>query len=352
MDKSRFLALDGLRGIAAIFVLMAHTESMWGFKVAKAYLGVDLFFLLSGFVIAHAYGARLANGTLSFIGFLKVRVLRLYPVYLLSLVAAAGAWTLFRDDTSQLGWLMATGILFLPLGLPGSASLYVLNGPYWSLFYELVANGLYALIHRLLTRWVLVALLLLCGLALVVAALKMGSLNAGNLRNNGHLFTGVVRAHFGFFLGILFYKTREQWMPLLPRLPFWIPALGLMAVFVIPRDTSWNAAIDVLAVAVVIPLLVMLATISNLPVRAHGWVALLGAASYPMYVMHIPIRQFLAYGVGGKEALAAMAPVIGVAYLLLVFVVSVLIERRLDEPFRRWVQRRFRSKPLPAAAAP
>src|ERR1700761_6004380 len=73
-------ALDGLRGVAAIAVMLHHFRPLtapWLF--AHGYLAVDLFFLLSGFVIAHAYDARFRKG-LGVPAFLVIRLIRLWPM--------------------------------------------------------------------------------------------------------------------------------------------------------------------------------------------------------------------------------------------------------------------------------
>ena len=96
MEPRKFAALDGMRGIAAILVMIRHTPGFWGsldVKASHSYLAVDLFFILSGFVISHAYGAKLSQGTLSAPRFLLIRWIRLYPLYalaaILSFVVAA-----------------------------------------------------------------------------------------------------------------------------------------------------------------------------------------------------------------------------------------------------------------------
>ncbi|MFX8945840.1 acyltransferase family protein, partial [Acinetobacter baumannii] len=63
MTRRSFATLDGLRGVAALLVVYHH-EHLAGIvgAPAGAYLAVDLFFLMSGFVIAHAYEARLEQG--------------------------------------------------------------------------------------------------------------------------------------------------------------------------------------------------------------------------------------------------------------------------------------------------
>ena len=51
----KFATLDALRGVAAILVVMRHTESFFGFSLYNSYLAVDFFYILSGFVLAHNY---------------------------------------------------------------------------------------------------------------------------------------------------------------------------------------------------------------------------------------------------------------------------------------------------------
>src|ERR1700684_2462821 len=80
---NRYDALDGLRGVAAIAVMFSHFTQESVFK--NAYVAVDLFFMLSGFVIAHSYGTRLLAG-MTAVEYIKRRIIRLYPMLLLSLL--------------------------------------------------------------------------------------------------------------------------------------------------------------------------------------------------------------------------------------------------------------------------
>jgi peptidoglycan/LPS O-acetylase OafA/YrhL len=83
----RFLFLDALRGIAALLIVLYHAPKYLGRALPhySAFLAVDLFFVLSGFVIAFSYENRLLRG-LSFRSFVAARLVRLYPVYLLGTV--------------------------------------------------------------------------------------------------------------------------------------------------------------------------------------------------------------------------------------------------------------------------
>jgi len=88
--EKRYEVLDGLRGVAAISVMLMHySENTVNPLFKNADIAVDLFFILSGFVLAHAYGARLAGGWSPWL-FMRARIIRLYPLYLLgSLIGLA-----------------------------------------------------------------------------------------------------------------------------------------------------------------------------------------------------------------------------------------------------------------------
>ncbi|MEO6395122.1 MAG: acyltransferase family protein [Devosia sp.] len=109
---SHFLALDGLRGVAALIVVQRHGYFFLGGDMLPAgYLAVDFFFLLSGFVLAHAYDGRLRT-TMSPLGFMRARLVRLYPLYLLGLVLCLPLALTTSDHAPA--WF-AAGLLFSPI---------------------------------------------------------------------------------------------------------------------------------------------------------------------------------------------------------------------------------------------
>ena len=85
--------LTSLRFIAAFWVLLYHFKDHLGLDlgrfglVAHGYLGVDLFFTLSGFILAHVYLTGLEAGEFGYGGFLKNRIARVYPMHLAALAA-------------------------------------------------------------------------------------------------------------------------------------------------------------------------------------------------------------------------------------------------------------------------
>src|SRR4051812_23930437 len=86
---SRFLTLDALRGVAALIVFIRHSGPQFGLSAVEysaSHMAVDLFFVLSGFVLANAYESKLVDGTLGVSRFMLLRYIRLFPLYLLAMV--------------------------------------------------------------------------------------------------------------------------------------------------------------------------------------------------------------------------------------------------------------------------
>ena len=166
-ERRAYQTLDGLRGVGAFVVVMRHVPYLFGpVRVPGSFLAVDLFYLVSGFVVAHAYGERLAKGGF-FKDFVKTRLIRLYPLYLVGLavgiIPAAysvvtdphGWWTLHKFIEA-----IVLGLFMVPM-MPGlQATGTALDGPIWTLVPELIANFTYAAIVRYLRPLVLATILI------------------------------------------------------------------------------------------------------------------------------------------------------------------------------------------------
>ena len=165
--------LDGLRGIAALAVVGYHS---WGSALhnllPRAYLAVDLFFIMSGVVIAAAYDDRIARG-LGTAGFMAARLRRLYPLYLLATaIGIAGAAYAGKPLAA---WPYALAML----PAPGGQRLYPFDGAAWSLFFELAANLVFVALHPRLTTRVLAAVVAVSAVLLAALEISGGWLNYG-----------------------------------------------------------------------------------------------------------------------------------------------------------------------------
>lgn len=182
--KNHYAILDGLRGVAAIIVVVFHIlETFTNGDHSKqiinhGYLAVDFFFVLSGFVIGYAYDDRWGKMTLG--GFFKRRLIRLHPMIIMGMIIGAVAFyfqdsSFFPEIAGTPFWkmilVMLIGFTLIPVGssldIRGWQEMHPLNGPAWSLFFEYVANILYALFIRKFSNKVLALLAFVAGAALI-----------------------------------------------------------------------------------------------------------------------------------------------------------------------------------------
>jgi peptidoglycan/LPS O-acetylase OafA/YrhL len=326
-------SLNGLRGLAAIIVVLFHAEAFFGRQIAPGgYLAVDLFFVLSGFVIAHAYDHKFARGLGAFT-FIRHRLIRFYPLYLLGLVIG-GAWLALELVVSppaaltgqQLLIAFSLGLLFLPSPFGLHADFYPLNVPAWSLFYELVVNAAYAICHRRLSNPVLVGFTLVAGVLLSIHTLLWGFDTP---------VAGLARSFFSFPLGVLIYRFRDR-IPVLPLSPALL-VIMLCAPMLIPVPEPARHLYDLACILLLFPAGIALASRLDSP-RLAPAMERLGLISFPLYAIHHPVLQV---GLGIKDYLPLPALAVGAGLILGLLVACNFIDRLYDGPVRRWLTRLF-----------
>src|SRR6202167_616846 len=215
--KEHFEVLDGLRGSAAFLIVLFHAFNYpFGFSpplhlMHHAYLAVDFFFGLSGFVVAYAYDDRWTRMTM--LQFFRLRLIRLHPLVLIG--ATLGLLGYLFDPFSKAGnhttttmLLLAyvTSLLLLPSASVGGRhnESQALNGPAWSLMQEYLGNIAYALILRrlrALTLWIVFAI---SGLALIWVANSKGSLDGG--WDYPNIFMAPLRLTVSFVMRLWLYR--------------------------------------------------------------------------------------------------------------------------------------------------
>ncbi|WP_439555981.1 acyltransferase family protein [Dyadobacter sp.] len=248
--KPHYQILDGLRGVAAIIVVCFHlTEPLASSRldnvVNHGYLAVDFFFLLSGFVIGYAYDDRWDN--LSIGGFLRRRFERLHPLVVLGMTLGAigfyftdsPIWPLIDTvPVWKLIVVMLIGWTLLPVPLSmdirGWFEMHPLNSVGWSLFFEYIANILYALGLRKLSNTALACFVVLAGAGLVHLAVTSpnGDVTGGWTLNAEHMRIGIIRTMFPFFGGLLLSRVAR---PIQIKNAFLWCSLLTAAVLLMPR---------------------------------------------------------------------------------------------------------------------
>lgn len=317
-DNRRFATLDALRGVAAILVMVFHAGKRSPVEVSGGYLAVDLFFALSGFIIALAYERRLRDG-LGLLRFTRNRLTRIYPMYLAGLLLGS---TLY-------GWSVSPFVLLPDLS---STKLLPANVPMWSLLTELLVNVAFALLAIRLGWRGLLCILVLSGGALASFIVEDGDANSGAFWKDAGI--GLVRTVFSFTLGVALYRLRDRLKP--ARRETWLawlllPALAALLVFAPAGRAGW----DILCIFALMPALLWLGTLWELPRARLGEV--LGDISFPLYCLHGPIVLILFEHGDETQMVASFAGLIVAAWA---------IDRWVDRPVRarlsaiRWPRRR------------
>ena len=212
--KKHFEILDGLRGVAALSVVLFHfmeivySDPTKNF-IAHGLLAVDFFFCLSGFVIGYAYDERI--GKMGIAAFFKSRLIRLHPLVILGSILGLLAF-LFDPFTShpegygpgKLILIFLSSILLVPYPVMTERffNLFGLNAPSWSLFWEYIANIVYAIVLYRIGRRYLLILTILSAAILCFVSYHAGSLLGG--WSGANFWDGCARISYSFLAGLLF----------------------------------------------------------------------------------------------------------------------------------------------------
>ncbi len=316
--RTYFHTLAAMRGIAALFVVTYHVGPYFRpFNDPVGYFAVDLFFLLSGCVIEASYGDKLRGG-LSLLSFIRIRLVRLYPLYMLGTIITLVAVTTARGGiqfapgivwTNILHpWLMfVLGAFFIPVCAKGNF-IYPLNPPAWSLFWEVMVNLVYAAALPVLNRKTLAVVIAIAGAVLI-------GIHADAIRDPA-------RAFFSFFLGVLMYRERGTWKSA------WA---GRAALAIVCVTLAWQRDIYVVAVFLAFPAAVWLALHAEAGIPISRLFDRLGDVSYPIYALHMPLAILL-LAVAGPLAPSLW---MGLAFIITLIVLAVILNRYYDAPLRR-----------------
>lgn len=382
ITRPHYEILDGLRGVAALLVVWFHlTEFMnpGSMPLFHGYLAVDFFYVLSGFVIGYAYDGRWGH-EMGIKQFLKRRLIRLQPLVFLGGVIGIMMFY-FSDckmfaDVSKTEWwvLLLVGLAScFCIPLPPSCNqrnmgeVTSTNAPMWSLFYEYIANLLYALVVRRLGTWALAILVAAFAVMVVDSSLALNlfgmleqhdmqlSLNFGFKMTPEHCYVAMSRLLYPFFMGVLLsrimnkgsHRASHNQSGLLSH-GFLISSLLLSAVLLMPRMCGWEQLLpeglfNMTSVLVLFPLIVALGARSNLTgKRSSAFCKWMGELSYPLYITHYPFMYvFLAWWDRNRDIPMPTFIMVQIFVFILTIVVAWLAYKLYDIPVRRWLTEKF-----------
>lgn len=348
--NGRYEILDGLRGVTAIMVVSLHfldPIGLQGSHIPHVRLVLDFVFCLSGFVLTCAYGDALGT-RLSFGNFYATRWIRISPMLLCGLffgIAALLAKLWLQDEAgapTPLGAAPANLFLWPSSLFPiDSAPSSPGNGSPWWLLLQFVVSLAFPWLLRAGDR-ILIVVMGMSGIVVMTYALTQQSL-VGH-----HTWTDMpielIRTVYPVTVGIFLYR-------LVSRMPRRAPepmskcvglAVLLMVIFVAPVPMALSGLYEAVAGLFLLPMLMLYAA-STTPAAALKPVMLwLGAVSYPLYAIHDPFVRAIS---GAMRRLDVMpgwqAGAIAAAALGTCLVMAWIALKKIDEPVRRWLTRRY-----------
>lgn len=319
---SRIAALDGARGVAALAVMAVHFT--FDRFPANASLAVDLFFMLSGFVLAATYEGRFRKG-MTGVEFIRARLARLYPVYLLG--CAGGLLVALYDGNPTALLAFCANAVFIPFSRAAAYHGVVwLDGPLWSLSFEMIVNVAFAAgLWRLSNRW-LSLLAALAGAVLLATIITTHSIGHTDPRL---YLLGYARVFFGFPLGWLIWRLRDALKPLGAVIGWKVALAAICVSFFFSGPLAIGAS-----VFLIYPVAMVGLAYGGKPAgRAERLMCLAGALSYPLYATHAVVANMLLrllHGVMGAVPTLAAAAVVA-------FALAWLVHRTIEPMGRRGV---------------
>lgn len=332
-SSERLVELDALRGLAAVSVVLMHytvsfdrlfhhQDPLWMRNPLGGY-GVELFFMLSGFVILMSLDR--VQTTLDFV---VSRFARLYPVYWVAILMTFGIVSLCGLPTKAVGIQDAVVDLTMLQGLFGFRHV---DEVYWTLQCELQFYVLMGLVFALGWRRQVMGLMAgLVSLALINTHVGFTEwTGAGLWRLNHYLPFGEL---YLFLAGIVFYESRSGWTRTHAA------ALLLCVASIVHREPQHIALVCGCGG------LVLAASRGRMPWLRHPRLTFLGAISYSLYLIHqnvgyVIIRAGYQFGWNGNVSIIVAAAVSLLLACGLTFAIERPCNRILRDRYRAWTTR-------------
>ena len=274
-----------------------------------------------------------------------------------------GALLFYFQDSPDLGWagiheipvwkmllVMVIGFTLIPVGkgldIRGWNEMHPLNGPAWSLFFEYIANIIYALVLRRVSKIVLTILVILAAGVTIQYTLTnpSGNIIGGwSIDDLTQLRIGFTRLAFPFLAGLLLARIGKLRYT---KNAFLYASLLLVVFLSIPHlggdNNIWNRLFECFCLIILFPFIIWLGAGG----KVHGKKAskvckFLGDISYPIYITHFPIVYVYMAWVTNNELTLEQSWSCGLLVVVAAIVVAYVTMRFYDLPVRDWLRKKF-----------
>ena len=346
--KKNYEALEGLRGVAAIVVLIFHyCEVVYypnyeDIPLGHGYLSVDFFFCLSGFIIAFAYSERIK--TVGIKRFMINRLIRLHPMVIMGIILGVASYLInpyvkSSGNYLQMGIAILCSLFLIPYTkLPfREGELFPYNTPLWSLYLEYIINIVFAcVLCRIKKKSILLIIGMLSAIWLLYCAQRSGWIING--WSVIHWDDGFARVVFSFIAGMLVYRLK--WV-INNKTGLWILVILLFVLSFPHSENDW--ILECIFVIVCFPVIVSLGAGTSLKGTGRKVCLFLGKLSYPLYIIHFAsVSLFSSYYFSKNNDFSPQGIKLFLIITLLVLInmlFAYLILRFYDEPVRKKLSR-------------
>lgn len=347
-------ALTGIRAVAALWVVAFHYEEDILRLVpalhpvqpllGAGYLGVDVFFALSGFILAYNYATSMQRfDKVRTLGFLRNRLARVYPVHFVTLNAnalqslAAAALGLTAAGAGNHLHTPAAYVQNVTLTQAWFSDRLSFNGPAWSISAEWAAYLATPLLLLALARVhrarsaVMVSALAYVGMLSYFAAFAASSGNAPH--------GALIRIAAEFTAGVFLFRVYERIPAVFGRLVEPAAAGILLAVFLIPAATAGDYWLAPLFAVLVLGLAYGRGPVAR--VLASRWFVFWGEASFALYMTHMLLQPALKLVLPTEDIAGSALPVrllVAAVYVAALGAAAVVVYRFVEVLGRRWLK--------------
>ena len=349
--KEELRALTGLRGLAAWLVLFYHIRAGMASYMpsgvidifAKGYLAVDLFFILSGFVMYLNYADRFQSLKLSYYRqFITRRIARIWPLHIVILLfcCAFVVILMMTGRADHIGYpLIELPLHILLMQNWGFTDALSWNHPAWSISAELFAYLIFPFIASYIAFHRYSSFTLICGIILLTALLAFYFNMLGYSKLGQDIpKTGVIRCLIEFFIGMILCALWKKWKadPLIATIISATIVLTSMTLFLLGQLSE--------VIAFPIGFAAFLLCNAFLAQNPHNPLGnrvfyYLGEISYATYLVHFIFYIF--FKIIFVEDPLFVSPYLVGLYCILVLILSSILYHAIEKPSQRWMNMKF-----------
>lgn len=345
-NKEKYYSLDLLRAIAAMIVALAHF-SLGTIEVQNiaAGLSVGLFFILSGFVLSHAYQTQIGNQSFTLKSYAILRIARLYPLHILTFLVTVIYWLFiefgkregFLSTGAQADWNVLSiieNLTFTHLLLQEKVSF---NTPSWSISVEFWCSFYVFFLCLPIRTYIKTLVILIVTALFAIVEINGGFLNAESVRIGGFLEKNYITGLACFSLGWAIYKLEIK---VNPFLSWTYTALLLLIILWQPVDLSEFPWLELVYWAGMALSIILLRSAQPKDSRLRSLMETSGNMSYGIYLWHIPLILWM-HRINKMTGTPENTRGMDLIYIGILLPLAWVTYKFFERPAQRWIRKKF-----------